>query len=61
MLEFPNVRNEADFIRAYKYALSRLVDDIRRYVFVHGFDKSKCDSLYADRLSEMYMGLRGTE
>lgn len=52
MLYFPNVRTEADFIRAYKYDLTRLMQDIRRYIGIHGFDQRKYDAMFGKRLSE---------
>ena len=41
----PNVKAEADFIRAYKLALEGLMLDIRRYVRSHGFDERKYDDV----------------
>ena len=41
----PNIKTEADFIRAYKLALEGLMLDIRRYVRSHGFDERRYDDV----------------
>jgi len=45
LLISPNVKTEADFIRAYKVSLEGLMLDIRRYVRSHGFDERRYDDV----------------
>lgn len=61
MLRFENITSEADFVRAYRHEISRLMEEIRRYVRIHGFDQQKYDLMYSERLSNLYMGLSNGE
>jgi hypothetical protein len=45
VLVSPNVRTEADFIKAYRLALEGLMVDIRRYVRAQGFDERRYDDV----------------
>lgn len=52
-----HVRTEADFVRAYKYEIERLFDEIEVYLKIHGFKKEKYEQMYGQRLNNLYKGL----
>ena len=47
MINFPNISNESDFVRAYVDAVSALRRDVAVYVAFHGFEKTKYDSIFS--------------
>jgi hypothetical protein len=57
MAKLEDVTSEADFVRTYRRDLSRLTQEIRSQVRMHGYDRRKYDLVFAGPLADHYMGL----